>query len=582
MAREHTTNDSAKDVEGSDRYEIPMRLLSNGALSLVMVQTAPLSSEQLREGGDRPAALAAVHALFDHDDASGAESELDSLAPPDPLLIVFPEFSFGFNHWHDLDERIRKRPEKIIVIAGFGPVKGKAIREWTEDPRVETERLGPNETLRSGRSYNGGWCWVHDPSDTGRTQCFCFLKNCREQSVEPQHVTEEGRSVLALRFDDMLLLPAICADLVSNREGNPQERFREIARSEADEPRVLVVGSLYDPSPWNSIWNARLNYLVQSIPNVVVALVNCAFDVPRSQDEEDCWRTRTGVYMDRRYRASLPSESERRPFIRTQETDALVGGVVRHSQPSILFGRVVWPPYGPTTARWLWEVSHRLDLVTMVSEDITECPSLLDYEFPRFLRRHMQPGTSQQEAAVREISDGVGISSESITGTCLHGLGAKASPPTEPWGFDNQPTDPKELLKRSTKALCQLAGSDQTVWCVDPSLEGLLSCTETGANILIWSGEKGKVMRQQLRSWAACTDSHPPLIAVAHADDGGLYPELVRPDRHTDFAAPPEESDDIGQAHGTRFAKFIPIAEVLDDEQDDDQRFDALREDVPL
>lgn len=375
----------------------------------------------------------------------------------------------------------------------------------------------------------------------------------------------------------MLLLPAICADLVCTRNDGPQERFRQIAAGEQGRPNVLVVGSLYDSRPWHSIWNARLNYLVQSIPDSIVALVNCAFDVPRPGDDEDGWRTRSGIYKTRISGAQVAPVTAKRPFIRARTTDALAGGVARCANPSILFGRIAWGDYGPTLGRWLWEVSDWLDLETLT----TAPPSLLDYEFSRFLRRHIQPGTDQQKAAVQELALGGGLRAQLLAGTCLHGLGAKVEPLAEPWDFDAHPTDPHEHLQRAAEALCQLAGSDQTAWCHDPATEGPLRCASTGASILVWSGEKGRSMHKTLRAWTGRTDPHPPLVAVAHAYDGRLNFGPIQPDRHDDFSSPPAEAGDIGEARGARFATVIPIADVTDDDQADEELFRLLRKDVP-
>lgn len=561
-------------VAGVSRQEVPLRLFSNGTVSLVQVQLSP-PPEPLQEGVGRPEAMAAVRALFNG--VNGSDPALDAVTGPH--LIHFPELAFDVGEWRELDEQVRARNEPLVLITGFGPASGRAITDWSRET-TGTQRvlcLAENERLGTAGIYNGGWCWVHSPGGASPTYCFCFLKNYRDQRIETSMVTQEGRTVLALHLQDLILLPAICADLLSEHDNNPQARFARVIDAEPSRP-VLVTGNLWEAAPWHQIWTSRLDQLVKTGAEVVVALTNRAIDSPRLDDTEDAWRARTGVYM-----AKSPHDPRILvgPFSRQVETPTLTGGVARRSTPSILFGRLGRPPYGPTTGRHLWEVTDCLDLATGQLLSAARDGEYLPYEFVRFLDRHMQLPTSQQNTAITEIKNGHGLKAELLAGTCLHGLGPKGTFPNPPWDCDKRPNDPDEHLQRSAKALCYLAGSERITWCDAPGKEGQLDCTDVAANILVWSGDRGKSMSQKLRDWTFRTDPHPPLIAVAYAKDGLLDSGPVVPNRHTDWPSAPAEPGDIAAERGYRFAKVVRMAEVMDDQIDDAERHRLLCQGLP-
>jgi hypothetical protein len=568
-------------VPGVSHYNVPLQLMAHGVLDLVIAQLDATDISSIGLGQHRPTAMHAIQALFDG--IADADPLIESFASF-PTLIQFPEFAFDISEWEEIDKRIRAQTNgPLILIAGFGPSTGESLRQWANatGPTQRQIALAQGETLPKMKTYNGGWCWVHNPTLEPSTRCYLFLKNYLEQREEPHLVTEVGKSILALEFDDLLLLPGICADFICEEANNPRERMRQAIQAHGRGKTVLITASLLDKTPWHSLWTSRLDSMVQLGANIVVSACNWAIDQPQEMDDEDAWRTRTGVFTARSYG---PASEPEDPFIRRVKTNALLGGVARRSEPSILFGRVEWPPYGSATGRALWRNPYSYDTTAKVCHDSSSvpAPSAEAYEFRRFLRRRLKAEDRSGLDRLLTLED------EALRRLLRAVLNGPTSTAATSWNFDDDQTDPQDLLRWASRAMSLLSGTREFDWCGCADHDGQLDCTETAANILVWSGREGPQMIQRLREWTLHPASHPPLIAVAHAVDGTLDDGPVQHNAHTDITqtAPlidlsgPSAGEDFTAVRPTRYAKIIRTGQIMRTDLPLTERLFKLREGV--
>lgn len=568
-------------VPGISHDKIPLQLMAHGALDLVIAQLDASDIRAIGLGQHRPTAMHAIQALFDG--IADADPLIESFVSF-PTLIQFPEFAFDISEWEEIDKRIRAQSNgPLILIAGFGPSTGESLRQWTNaaGPTQRQIALTQGETLPKMKTYNGGWCWVHDPGLEPSTRCYLFLKNYLEQREEPHLVTEVGKSILALEFNDLLLLPGICADFICEEANSPRERMRQAIQAHGPGKTVLITASLLDKAPWHSLWTSRLDSMVQLGANIVVSACNWAIDQPQEMDGEDAWRTRTGVFTPRSHGpASVPKD----PFIRRVETNALLGGVARRSEPSILFGRVEWPPYGSAIGRALWRAPYSYDMTAKVclGSPSVPAPSAEAYEFRRFLRRRLKAEDRSGLDRLLTLED------EPLRRLLRAVLNGPTSTAATSWNFDDDQTDPRDLLKWASRAISLLSGTGEFDWCGCSDRDGQLDCMKTDANVLVWSGLEAPQMIQTLREWTLHPASHPPLIAVAHAVDGILDDGPVQHNAHTDItqAAPPGDlsgpaaGEDFTVVRRTRFAKIIRTGQIMRTDTPLTERLFKLREGV--
>lgn len=545
-------------IPGVSHCKIPLRLGAHTPLDLVLVQLDAADMDSIVLDQTRPTAMLAIRSIFDSIDPL-----IDNYVSC-PALIHFPELAFDISEWDAIDTRIRTRTSgPLILIAGFGPATGASLEQWkaASGPTQRTLCLAEGETLANMKTYNGGWCWVHDPRSEPTTRCYLFLKNFLEQRIEPYIVTEIGKSILALEFEDLLLLPGICADFICEAPNNPQERMRKAIEAHGQGKAVLMTASLLDKAPWNSFWTSRLDSMVQLGAKVVVSVCNWAIDLPCNDDGDDMWRSRTGVFTARGHK---PVFDAKLPFVRKVETAALLGGVARRSVPSILFGQIKWPSYGPTTGLALWRGDYSYDMATKVCHGSPSFPppSVEAYEFHRFLRRRLTCETPEDQSGLATL---LALDDELLQRLLKAALNGPPSAEIASWGFDDDQTDPQDLLKWASQAICLLSGTGEFDWCGCADHDGQLNCGKTDANVMVWSGMDGPKMTQALREWTLRPSIHPPLIAVAHAEDGLLDEGPVRHNGHTDITltapsgnlAGPSRGEDFTEVRPPRYAKII-------------------------
>jgi hypothetical protein len=142
----------------------------DGELQVCLAQPKAVSVADILKDASRPASLALASAMFKR--KNGAAPVARWFAEQ-PGVVLFPEYAFGSSDFSELNDLIQAFSSRVIVCAGFGMVRGDALRELLNSC-TPTWHNGPDFLIASNY-YNAGWCWVHEGPN--RTQCYVFLKN---------------------------------------------------------------------------------------------------------------------------------------------------------------------------------------------------------------------------------------------------------------------------------------------------------------------------------------------------------------------------------------------------------------------
>lgn len=584
-------------------------MLSAGQLNLCLLQL-PSSHEAVATDASRPSAVAALRDLL-AGSAVHAQPALPQLVSgAAPVLIVAPEYAFGSSDWPAIDELVRGAMRPLIVLAGFGATSAQAVLDWsgaatgggTERHLSWNQEANPvSATMR----INGGWCWVHEPG--GETHCIVYLKNVLQQAVEAVQLPDlqTGEIILHLSCDDLDLFPLICADLIqpaAQHAGSPQARIRDIlATINADRP-ALVVGSLLQPgfnANWEIAVNALLNTVLVGRP-AAVALCNIAHDRPRADEQEDKWRSLTGVFAPF---GELPKGQADLPVARALNAQGISGAVVRHTHSCATAGVVGWSPYDPVNGVLVW----RGNMYCPITENglafpIAPVPAAAACEIERFIRRHppaegmaprLMTGISMIDA---QLKSGNSPSPEMVLGATLDGVTADAKRNPD----ELSDAEVASALKTGLHALATIRSINGISWQDTDGMTGQLRLQAQQRHLLVWRSpsESPRSMQRHLAAWKLRGGVHPDLVVLGATPLGELQDGEILEDRRDDISvAPPAKSalpaggslagsvGDITETRSLRRVAGLGISHVTSvyadyAEDEDEARVAALMESI--
>lgn len=540
--------------DGHTRVEVDATLLSAGQLNLCLLQL-PSSQEAVAGDASRPSAISVLRDLLAGNTAH-AQPALPQLVPGGaPVLIVAPEYAFGSPDWQAIDEVVRGSARPLILLAGFGATSAQIVLDWVAAAAADgTQRhLSWNQQanpISSAMRINGGWCWIHEPG--GDTHCILYLKNVLQQAVEAVQLPDlqTGEIILHLSCSDLDLFPLICADLIqpaAQHPGSPQARIREILAGGAAERPALVVGSLlqhgFNPN-WEIAVNSLLNTVLVGRP-AAVALCNIAHDQPRSDEQEDKWRSLTGVFAPF---GALPKGQASLPAARALNAQGIAGAVVRHTHGCATAGMVAWSPYDPVNGVLVW----RGNMYCPVNADglafpIAQAPAAAACEIARFLRRHppsagMAPRLADGISMITaQLHSGNPPLPDLILGSTLDGVTADAK--RNPDALSEPETT--AALKAGLHALATVRSMAGVSWQGTAGMTGQLCLQAQQRNLLVWRSpnESPRSMRRQLAHWKLRGGAHPDLIVFGATPLGELGDGEIGEDRRDDISlAPPAET----------------------------------------
>lgn len=536
------------------RVEVDARLLSGGQLSLCLLQLPP-SVGAIDGDASRPSAINALRDLLSGGPVHPAPALPQLMPGGGAVLIVAPEYAFGSADWATVDALVRGANRPLILLAGFGATPAQSVLDWqvakdaggTERHLSWRQDVNPVSLVMR---VNGGWCWIHDPA--GSTHCIVYLKNVLQQAVEAVQLPDlqTGQTILHLRYSDIDLFPLICSDLIqpaAQYNGSPQARIQAILAGIPAERPTLVVGSLLQEG-FNQNWaiavDALLNATLVGRP-AAVALCNIAHDCPQLTEEQDKWRSLSGVFVPF---GALPKGQANLPAVRALNAQGIAGAVVRYTHGCATAGVVKWSPYNPVNGALVWRGNMYCPTTAEgLAAPIAPAPTAAACEIARFLRRH-PPGmrTAPRLAEGIKLIDGQlhgadPPTPDTMLTATLNGVAAGVR--RDPDALDD--AEVTSALKAGLHALATIRSIEGVTWQANAELTGQLRIEALRRHLLIWRSpvESPRSMRRQLANWRLCSGAHPDLVVLGATPIGELDDGEIVEDRRDDISlAPPAEA----------------------------------------
>lgn len=332
---------------------------SNGLWScLVQIQSRTI--EGIRDDSANPEALQLLRSLLLEE--NGQASKLAENAQPNQTsLVLFPEYAFGSSQWTEMDTLVRGFSRDLILIATFGASPMACIAQIEAAAgRVGTLiDKGWEIALNGRRPLNFGAVWVKNGD---RQTCVLFGKRYAQQGLEATDLQIlEFPTSTAIEFEDIVLFPSICADLVKQQtqDGSPSV-ISEITSLRNPKPAIYTASLLQPSGQASHAWSGAITNLAHSLGqrNAAILLCNVATPKPDNRPGADIWRNLTGIYLSRHF---FESTYKACPSFSYHAAASVMGWSVRSWYPQIALGEFRLPPYGATTHLHPWLAHKRLE-----------------------------------------------------------------------------------------------------------------------------------------------------------------------------------------------------------------------------
>lgn len=582
------------------RVDVAAGLLSGARLSTCLLQLPPTVQQALGDAS-RLVAIKALRDLLDGGENHGQPALAGMLPGGGPVLIVAPEFALGSGDWEAVDALVRATHRPLVLVAGFGATVGQVVLDWLSGAVAETVRhLGWRQEVNAISSVmrvNGGWCWIHEPG--GTTHCITYLKNVLQQTYEAIVLDDlqTGETILHLRFNDLDLVPMICADMVQPAAQNPacpQARVRDALSQVAADRPALIVGSLLQLG-FNPNWAIAIDSLLNTVlvgRAGAVALCNVAHDEPDADEATDKWRSLSGVFAPfgelTRGQANLPAA-------RALNAQGVVGAVVRQTHASATAGLVGWSPYNPVNGNLVWRGNMYCPILASgLAAPIAAAPDIAACEVARFLRRYpAEPGTALRvtagiEAIRTQLSSSDPPKATDLLNATLEGVDPKT--PIDPDGLNDG--EVAGALKTGLHALATLKSIQGIEWQASTERAGQLRIEAQDINLLVWRSPTSsrRAMKRDLATWRLRGANHPPLVVLGASRLGDLDDEEINDQARDDITMAPTSTanldaggtlapvaGDVTAARGRRQVATLRLSHVADVYTDYDAAEDEAR-----
>ena len=509
---------------------------------VVIAQLVPVDREIMCSDAARPSVLVMLTQLL-----AGERRLSEIVTQGRPAILILPELALAFSDWATVDTLVRAYPSPLILISGFSVTRGDALVNWLAAAPSETERRATWAAVAppaAERIYNGGWCWIHRPAI--KTTCVTFQKTTAEQRDEIRiEGLDTGHNTFCLELDDLIIFPVICSDFLATAGGQrlvAAKIIGHIAQYNNDARKILIMG-LLSQNKGHVIWRTAISDIARliNIDKVNICLVNWAYDILFTQEDEDRWRDYSGVYL----------ASERQPTliqmrsVRRFSTDTLEGAVSRITEACVLGGPVRWT--FSATARNVWAVSKDYLMGPDGMLLGSCCDDPIKYELVRFIRRMTETADAPADSSrpcIREglskiklhLAQGNAPNAEFIVHTTLFGKRDRNS--EKAISADGLPRFSQELAQ-GIKALGALSLVAGIMWQTDAQTYGQLRQDDNGLNILVWSSpELAITVKQQIDRWRSDALRTSPLIIFSKAS-GAIIPSQSPSNRRADIGSSP-------------------------------------------
>ncbi len=560
--------------------------LVSDELHLCIVQTAPPSIDDIRADSSRLATVSLVqHLLQGRSDIGGGIPILTELLPGSgPCVVMFPEYTFCAKDWQALNSTIESVGRPLVLFAGFGASEGEVVKHWAStatDDHSQPHCFENPSSLAPTSRYNGAWCWVHRPDKD--TKCYCFLKTFPDQRSECIAIPDLalGEVLLVLTFDDLVITPGICADLLCGQTDNWRDTItKHLKKTSAGKIKsVFFAGLLYQKPPGHELWQNAIDSML-NIPidrpgfSPVVALANHALGTPKWDETSDCWRSQSGifnsknVFMSQEYLSHVKKVTDRN----------FIGVLIRRSEPCAVGGRVRWSE-SATTGRFLWHVG-KCAIILSCNEKFSVLLSNIeaDYECERLLKRLILPKlpsatevlVAERDSLLQFIADhkmGARLISSLLQGLNNAGQSqAQSSKVLCTWIKDDQR---KEQLRCGLVGLLFLKKTEIGNWS-NENTPGQIHEDLGGKHVhtLVWSSVEltGLQMNRSIEQWVNDFSITPVLLVIGQANSGTLNIGRVKPEKRNDVTEPDDRalsrSASIAEISNVRQAYVLPLAKV--------------------
>ena len=508
----------------------------------------------------------------------GASPLIDGVyAPTAPVVIVFPELAFSFDHWPDIDGFVSSRQGPTILIGGFGFVGGNQLTEWAAGDPGHRFWVWNEGELMTRRVYNAAFAWVHVD---GQTDCYCLLKQY------PQEVGEAeipgwaaGPRPLVLVAGTLRLYPLICFDLLTSGAGTPAEKLiGDMGRHPGQS--ALILGMMLQHEPTHDVWHRRLRELLprlgvtQIYLKVAVALCHYGEDSPYADAGLDQWRCMTGVY-----RHSLDAQylSEDKANIlkwslsagRSLQVSPINGMVVRYGHGCIAGGDLIFE-YNQDGYRYLWKPTIALD-----SSGNPPLPPAA-YEILRLLRRFPKvdgfPGNHLIGAALRTAETVVLENAELLCSGFAIGQDIGRPMVMHHDDLDEFATDWASCFQ--ALALIRHFGGGAEIQRSEYGHCDLSWPRQDGV-VRLWCAKKLSrfLIHDAIDEWCRTPGDHPPILLVTRGDGAQKPDNKLYSSRTARTADRPvsQSQRDACRTSGGRKVHCLPWAELSDAMIDQDR-----------
>lgn len=507
-------------IDSCAEFVFDLSVLDNKKLDLCLIQAPAPDFDLVKHDRARTSSVKVVQELFT---GGGAHHQpvLNEILPRSNMsLVLMPEFAFSHGDWGELDAAVRSSESPVILIAGFGATLGESLCRWKEASGDTERHWAWNGAISNTKLVNGGWCWVHQPGV--RTDCIVWMKNVAEQRTEAVKLQnmQFGREVVHLKFNDLSVFPVICADLLNSVScsGSTQSKIaRAIVRDDRPDVPALVTGSLWQ-SGYNRNWEVAIGDILRHVFNRrpgVLVLCNIAHDKPGRLEDEDKWRSMSGVFVSYE---DLPKCQQNLNAGRALETPNISGVVIRDSKACLVAGKLSWRPFTPVAGQFLWHPDSLchisnvgIDLLNSATNTAIRCEVVRNIRrFPS--REDWDPRVAR---GLNEFRSKVGVLSEQqlekLVSYILEGS-------SENFSAKPDLLHGSESYHEGIYAIALLKTLDGADWLTDDSQDGhLVSSGDT--NLLVWSERTRthRFVRKKIEEWLGSPDSHPNLIVFGSA-----------------------------------------------------------------
>jgi hypothetical protein len=556
-------------------------LKTNGELPVCVAQPTLVIPYAIHQDESRPDSIALAQAILS--DETG-QPELFKWFNGEKGVLLFPEYAFGSTDFAAIHQMIQNYPTPLIVIAGFGAVRGNDLNELLRNCQP-TWPQGRENIIEDNR-YNAGWCWIHCATED--TKCYVFLKNFLEQRFEIAGLEglTEGDHILKVETNDLVLYPLICADIICNQHDSPRNRIeRSLPVTAGGQPdankHILVAALLYTPEPYHDLWRPVINEIVSlHNQNTILCTVNQLASQLNAEAQRDKWRCLTGGFINKAVMPNAPTLPL--PRVRYVSTDNASGLILRQPCTGVACGHFRWVNTADQ-GRNVWRPHVRLKFEIGGFEELGYCDEF--HELKHYIQRRKTTICGRyHNSSSSFISAGLDqIIAETNENHLTPRLWTKLLTGVDE-SVSDLDIDSMDSVEDHLDRALAVFSTVQNITGANPltgdSFRGQLQWHDNN-EMLVWKSPKHDWRKmQQLLENSALKHPHEPQLIVL----GGGYmghdspPKLIQQGRFTDFTTN-KESKEFTQSR-TRHIFWKPLGEIenkmIDTQTNQDQKRDEI------